>query len=183
MAIKNQEFFDGSLPANFDGLFDWDLLTKYALPKYGGIDFMDLDATLERNKRFLIFETKVSGSKIPLGQQITLNNLHGLGCFTLIVIQFDKPEKDLRYIHKIGVLRPNEIKITYLNLEDKSYLDRINILVDIVRGWWKDVDNYGKLTIKQVKQSKLKTLWSSIQTKWDTLKIGGLFQKSVKSLE
>lgn len=162
MAINNQEFFDGSLPVGFDGIFDWDLITKYALPRFGGVDFMDIDAVLERNTRFLIFETKSKGSKIPMGQQITLRAMHSLGCFTLLIVKFSTDYKDLRYISGIWIMRPDDKDYVRLDTKGDTYEDRINILIKIVRDWWKDADNKGVLTIRKNKQTRWLKLKAAI---------------------
>ena len=54
--INNTEYFNQNLPAGFDGQFDWDFL----IPAFGnnGIKPSDIDCLIERNGRFLLFETK-----------------------------------------------------------------------------------------------------------------------------
>lgn len=167
--IKNKEFFDGSLPVGFDGLFDWDVLTKYALPKFGGVDFMDIDAILERHTRFLVFETKTKGSRIPTGQQLTLNAMHSLGCFTILVVKFGADEKDMKVISGVWVMYPNDKDYTRLDTVHDTYEDKLNILINVVRGWWKDANNKGVLTIRKDKPTKWLKLKAAITSQWTKL--------------
>lgn len=73
MTINSIDKFMRSLPAAFDGVFNWD----YLLPAFKGskIEPTDIDAVVERKGQFLIFETKDIGKKIPLGQAITMREL------------------------------------------------------------------------------------------------------------
>jgi len=84
MTVKYPDRFNRALPAGFDGLFDWDFL----LPAFQGtrITPMDLDAVVERNGQFLVFETKENGAPIPVGQTITLERLVLKG-ITVIVLR------------------------------------------------------------------------------------------------
>jgi hypothetical protein len=172
--IKNQEFFDGSLPAGFDGIFVWDLIKKHALPKFGGVDLMDIDAILEKNTRFLLFETKVKGSKIPNGQKYTLKALHSLGCFTIIVIKFSIDEKDLRYISGIWVMMPDDKDYQRIDSIKSTNEDRLNLLLNLVRNWYRDAENKGALSIRKDKL----TLWLKLKTK-----ITGQYQRLQKFLQ
>jgi hypothetical protein len=145
--INNQEFFDGSLPAGFDGLFDWDTLIKYCFP-YGSKEALtDIDAVNEKNVRFLHFETKSKGSKIPIGQLITIDHYHVLGCVTQINLTFDQPDKNLNYISKIGVWYPNDKAMVWLDTEKLNYKQRLELLINTVIAWRKDADKLGNLTI------------------------------------
>jgi len=58
--------FNQWLPAAFDGVFDWDFLEPAFNPS--GIKPTDIDAAIERNGNFLLFETKAKGQPIPIGQ-------------------------------------------------------------------------------------------------------------------
>ena len=107
--IHNQQFFDGSVPAGFDGIFDWDALDNFALPRYGAVGFMDIDAVVEKNGRFLHIETKSKGTKIPVGQTITIRSYHALGCITYVIIYFDGETKDDKHIYKVSVMYPNSL--------------------------------------------------------------------------
>ncbi len=75
--IRNRKAFHEFTPAGFDGVFEWDFI----LPAFEGtkITPMDFDAVIERNGMFLIFETKHIGAPVPLGQQITLEQIIRLG--------------------------------------------------------------------------------------------------------
>ena len=70
--IRHPKRFASWLPALFDGEFQWDFL----LPAWKGtkIQPMDFDAVIERRGHVLIFETKVPGKSVDLGQQITLTD-------------------------------------------------------------------------------------------------------------
>lgn len=48
--------------------------------------FMDVDALLEKNGRFLVLEYKPPGEGLPLGQRITLKALVKTGLFTVWVV-------------------------------------------------------------------------------------------------
>ena len=89
--LRNEDNFYRSLPAGFDGLFDWDFL----LPAFAGTKIrpMDVDALIERNGQFLVFETKEPGTKVSTGQRITLERLVHVGCFTVFFVQGKKPEE------------------------------------------------------------------------------------------
>ena len=72
------------MPAGFDGTFDWDFLT----PAFGSTNIqpMDIDYFVERNGWFLVIETKGRGVKVPLGQQIALENLVRRGHFIVLIV-------------------------------------------------------------------------------------------------
>lgn len=82
--------FQTWLPALFDGEFDWDFL----LPAFRGTKIrpMDFDCVIERNNKFLIFETKAPGKGIDTGQRITLTAQWRLGA-TIFVVAGKKPEE------------------------------------------------------------------------------------------
>jgi len=75
--IKYPEAFKASLPAGYDGIFDWSFL----LPIFKGtkITPMDIDALVERHGRILIFETKQPDKDVPSGQVGALETLLRLG--------------------------------------------------------------------------------------------------------
>lgn len=146
--LKNKQFFDGSLPAGFDGLFEWTALSNQAFPKYSNEDFMDVDAVMEKNGRFLHFETKSAFSKIPMGQQITINAYHQLGCITYIFLLFETDEKNLNKIAGIGVMYPNDNRRKTFEIKHLDYVQRFNLLVKLVKQWRYDAENGGNLTIK-----------------------------------
>lgn len=75
--IKYPGTFTSSLPAGYDGIFDWSFL----LPVFEGtkIEPTDIDGLVERYGRILIFETKHPDKDIPSGQMRALETLLGLG--------------------------------------------------------------------------------------------------------
>ena len=83
-SIKHPEAFTRSPGAAFDGLFDW----EWTQGCFGGgkITPMDFDGVVERKGNFIIFETKDQGTPIPKGQLITLQKVHQLGVFTIMLI-------------------------------------------------------------------------------------------------
>lgn len=90
--IRNIKKFNEKKPAGFDGIFDW----SWCSGCFGDtkITPMDIDGIVERRGQFLIFETKDEETEVPLGQMITLERLHNLGCVTLLFIWGKtKPEK------------------------------------------------------------------------------------------
>jgi hypothetical protein len=70
--FRNKDEFKRSLPASYDGEFAWDFLPG-AFPR--GIMPMDIDAIVEINDHFLIFETKSPGATVPTGQRRTIQAL------------------------------------------------------------------------------------------------------------
>ena len=148
--IKTPDFFDQSLPAGFDGVFEWSTLSSRVFPKFSGEDFMDIDSVMEKNGRFLHFETKSKFSKIPMGQQITINAYHKLGCVTYIFLLFESDEKNLNKIAGIGVMYPNDTGRKTLNIKDLNYVQRFELLVKIVKEWRRDAENKGSLSLKQL---------------------------------
>jgi hypothetical protein len=98
MAILYPQAFKRSLPAGFDGVFDWDFL-RGCFPR--GIMPMDFDGVVEINSRWLIFETKDVGKDIPAGQLQALRRLFKFQSFTLVFLwgksspefwQWERPE-------------------------------------------------------------------------------------------
>lgn len=82
--IKYPETFARSASAGFDGIFDW----SWTDGCFGDtrISPMDLDGVVERRGQFLVFETKNVGAQVPQGQLYTLQRLHSLGHFTIMII-------------------------------------------------------------------------------------------------
>jgi len=81
--------FKASLPAGYDGIFDW----AFLLPIFEGtkIEPMDIDGLVERHGRILIFETKQPDKDIPLGQSRVLETLLRLGRgFVCIMVLYGK---------------------------------------------------------------------------------------------
>ena len=75
--IKYPGAFKASLPAGYDGVFDWSFL----LPVFEGtkIEPMDIDGLVERHGKVLFMETKGSGVPIPQGQIIAYKTLLTIG--------------------------------------------------------------------------------------------------------
>ena len=121
--IKYPAKFYQSLPANYDGHFDWDFL----LPAFEGTNIqpMDIDAIIERNKKFLIFETKAPGREIPQGQIITLNNLIKLGSGNIhLIIIYGKSPNEIEsmeeWYYDKGIIK----KTTPIYCDSEYILDR-----------------------------------------------------------
>ena len=152
MAIRNQKLFDQSLPADYSGLFAWDFLMKYGAFGYNNkIQPMDLDACIERNGRFLIFETKGKGVPIPKGQQLTLNALLDNGSFTLFIIKMEliEGEKSIDVITHFSYMFPNDKEMTHVNLEGLSNVERLKLIAKHAKIWFNDADRMGNLTKKK----------------------------------
>lgn len=82
--IRNIDTFNQWQPAGFDGQFHWDFLKEAFGPV---IMPMDMDAVVERNGRFFIFETKSSENvSIPHGQLRSLRALVKTGFFTIMIL-------------------------------------------------------------------------------------------------
>ncbi len=87
--IKYPGTFKSSLPAGYDGIFDW----AFLLSIFEGtkIEPMDIDGLVERHGRILIFETKQPGKDIPIGQVGALETLLRLGRgFVCIMVLYGK---------------------------------------------------------------------------------------------
>jgi len=82
--IKHPDTFRRAAPAGFDGVFDWSWTSGcFGQTK---ITPMDIDGIVERRGQFLVFETKDIGVQIPQGQLFTLESMHRLGVFTIMII-------------------------------------------------------------------------------------------------
>lgn len=90
--INNQQLFDGSKPAGFDGLFEWDWLKGAFGPS---IMPMDFDAVVERHGQFLLYETKHIGVPVPKGQLITLESLVKNKVWTVFILHGKRQPKEL----------------------------------------------------------------------------------------
>ncbi len=82
--IRNMTKFSEFPPAGHDGVFEWDFLNGAFGPSVMPMDF---DGVVERNGRFLLFETKSEGVPIPKGQQITLESAQATGFFTIYILR------------------------------------------------------------------------------------------------
>lgn len=88
--LYNASEFSSSLPAGFDGQFEWDFLAP-AFER--GIMPMDLDAVVETHGKFLVFETKRPGAEIPKGQKLTLWSLLNIPTFTVVFLNGKCPDE------------------------------------------------------------------------------------------
>jgi hypothetical protein len=93
MTIIRPETFQRHLPAGYDGLFDWDFLLPAFAPT--NIKPMDLDALVERQGHFLVFETKNPGVPIPDAQRLALDRLilRGRGAIRAIILNAKHPSQ------------------------------------------------------------------------------------------
>jgi len=100
VALYNEDAFQRSPSAGFDGIWDWDFLKGAFGPT---IMPMDIDALVERRGHFVIFETKKTGVEIPQGQKIALGKLIelGRGHITLIVV-FGKSVTESFHVVKLN---------------------------------------------------------------------------------
>ena len=129
MSLYAQRRFEEWPPAGFDGLFDWDFLSP-AFKR--GIMPMDIDALIECNRHFLVYETKDCGKEIPTGQRYTLERLVNLRCpncrslvnaFTVLVVRGKRPE----LIRDIELWTPGEQRRTSADPQ---------MVVDLSRQWF-----------------------------------------------
>ena len=100
MTINNAELF-------MAGFWDWGCLDGcFGETK---IKPTDIDGFVERNGRFLIFETKKPNADIPMGQQITFDRLIELGVVTVVIIWGlkNKPERIRLLTSRILIDYPN----------------------------------------------------------------------------
>ncbi len=90
MTVLYPAAFRRSPAAGFDGVFEWDFL----MPAFEGTKIMpmDFDGVVERNRRFLVFETKEGNKPIPDGQRLTLERAVETGPWTVIVLRAKRPE-------------------------------------------------------------------------------------------
>jgi len=111
-------------------LWDWACLNGCFDPTK--IKLMDLDGIVERNGKFLVFETKEPYAQIPTGQGILLRALAAEPNFTVIVI-FGYPS--------------NPIEIWYWKGNVPTIINPATIddLRNIVKTWFESVDFKGKI--------------------------------------
>jgi hypothetical protein len=122
--IRHARAFNESPPAGFDGVFDW----SWTAGCFGGsITPMDLDAVIERKGQFLVMETKQPGKAIPEGQMITLRRLHGLKCFTVLVVW--------------GKGRPETAEAWYPGSRQKVEIVGVESIRDFARRWFRWADS------------------------------------------
>jgi hypothetical protein len=89
---------------------------------------MDFDGVVERNGNFLLFETKNIGVPIPRGQMRTLEAMHRLGCFTILLI--------------FGKTEPETIEVWYPNCNAKKIFHGIDEAKQIVASWYQYADSH-----------------------------------------
>lgn len=125
--IRHPETFRRAAPAGFDGVFDWSW-TEGAFGETK-ITPMDLDGVVERRGQFLIFETKDVGVQIPQGQLITLQTMHQLGTFTVMIIH--------------GKARPEISHCWYPNSPLKTTLYGVDEARSFVARWYRWANRQG----------------------------------------
>ena len=99
--LYNESGFYESLPASFDGKFEWDWM-RGCFPR-PSIMPADIDAIVEVKGKFLIFETKKhKGVEIPNGQQYTLRALYNTGLFTIVIMYGKTVVDDFTFYYPDG---------------------------------------------------------------------------------
>ena len=92
--LRNPEEFKSSLPAGYDGLFDWDFIVAAgAFPR--GIEPMDIDASVEVGGRLLCWETKAPGTKMKRGQRMAIIRHVKLGRGRVSYLFHEKVQDDI----------------------------------------------------------------------------------------
>lgn len=125
--IKHPDTFRRAAPAGFDGVFDW----SWTQGCFGDtrITPMDVDGIVERRGQFLIFETKDVGVQIPQGQLFTLQRLHRMGAFTVMIIH--------------GKQTPEICHCWYPSSEIKTTLHGVDAARDFVARWYRWANRRG----------------------------------------
>ena len=126
--INYPSTFLRSPSAGFDGIFDW----SWTDGCFGDtrIKPMDFDGVVERKGQFIIFETKDVGVPIPKGQLYTLEAIHRLGCFTVVLIY--------------GKKKPETAEVWYPGRPTRRPVVGIDRIKDIVRKWYAYADGIKK---------------------------------------
>ena len=119
--IRHPDTFRRAAPAGFDGVFDW----SWTQGCFGEtkITPMDLDGVVERRGQFLVFETKDVGVQIPQGQLYTLQAMHRMGAFTVMIIH--------------GKREPEICHCWYPDSPLKVTLTGVNQARDFVARWYR----------------------------------------------
>jgi hypothetical protein len=106
-------------------LFDW----SWTQGCFGDkkITPMDFDGVVERKGNFLVFETKNLNVQIPSGQLYTLQALHRLGCFTILLIH--------------GKTQPERIEVWYPSSTEVKVLHGVDSARQTVSGWYTWADS------------------------------------------
>lgn len=125
--IRHPAGFLRSPSAGFDGIFDW----KWTQGCFGDtrISPMDIDCVVERHGQFIVFETKGIGLQVPRGQLITLQALHRLGCFTILIVW--------------GKSSPESAQIWYPGRDTKRMVDGAENIRALVSRWYAWADKSG----------------------------------------
>ena len=119
--IVNRQRFLQWLPASFDGEFDWDFL--FAAFYGTKIKPMDIDAVIERNGHFLIFETKAEGKGVDAGQRITLTRLWREGNKTIFLLMGKTPRTIAGYALYGEWEKRKDIEVGERPMVKANYLD------------------------------------------------------------
>jgi len=127
--LHSRQRFESWLPALFDGEFHWDFL-KPAF-KDTKIMPMDFDAVVERRGHVLIFETKIAGKGIDIGQAITLTTAWKKGA-TIIQLEGKSPEDITSYALYSEIEENKNIKVGDKQLNPCDAFD----IIYIVRRWF-----------------------------------------------
>ncbi len=120
--IYDEKKFVKSLPAKYDGFFDWEFLNPI-FP--GKIEITDVDGIVERHGHYILFETKAPMAMIPNGQRIMHDMMIKTGLFTIVHIWGDECEEWKIYFHN-GVAKEGNGKEDLYNIVDRwvKYAER-----------------------------------------------------------
>lgn len=88
------------------GRWDWSWLTSAFTD---GVRVMDVDALVERNGRFLAFETKGNGVLVPKGQRLALERLARLPEFRVVLLEGAADAPEFMEVIGTGQRRPTDM--------------------------------------------------------------------------
>ena len=129
--VRSPEAFLKSLPANFDGTFDWSW-TKGCFGETN-ISPTDFDGVVERHGNFLIFETKDVGVTVPQGQLRALKALWQRGGITLLFVYGKMKLERCTYILAKKPNRKYMLKGNLIGVEEAR---------NFVKKWYKYADTH-----------------------------------------
>lgn len=132
--IKHPEAFKASLPAGYNGIFDWSFL----LPVFEGtkITPMDIDGLIERHGRILIFETKHPDKEILSGQRGALETLLRLGRgFICIIVLYGKSATTITEMEEWHYIKSRIRKSARKSCDSTYVKERVN-------AWFKWANNH-----------------------------------------